>query len=222
MLTKIMPVCLVLALAGAAAAQSPKPTPNPANKPLEAPATPRPTPVRSSYRVYDDYDRFGFYIDGGASYAMQFFQDDHGLDPTNGWAMNFRGGYRFDPNWAAEVHLEYYFGEFEFETPNNPSGADLERLDGVNVTAQGKWYILSDWVQPYLVGGAGVGFYHLEPFLDRTGDWDMGPIIRGGPGVDVYITRDLLLMAEVNYVLPFADIEDFHTLAITFGGGFRF
>lgn len=230
-LSRVLPIFLVLMPATVTRAQNAqptrKPTVNPANRPLEAPPATKPTPVRSSYRVYDDYDRFGFYIGGGASYAFEFFKDNPpNLEPTNGWAMNFRGGYRFDPNWAAELHLEYYFGEFEFEkqNPKDARGADRLRLDGVNVTADAKWYILYRRIQPYLVGGPGVGFWHLEEAHDRDTSWEVGLIVRGGPGVDFYLTRDLVLTAEVNYVypLPFGDIEDYHTLNITFGGGFRF
>jgi len=228
MLTRFLLVCVALLSAAVAQAQSPKPTANPANRPLEAAPTPKPTPVRSSYRVYDDYDRFGFYVAGGASYALEFFQGTPGdLEPTNGWAMNVRGGYRFDPNFAAEVHLEYYFGEFEFEkqSPDLAEGADLLRLDGVNLTIDGKWYILSRRFQPYLVGGPGLGFWHLEYAFDRDSSWDVGPIVRGGPGIDIYITRDLIFTAEANYVYPLPvvdEIEDYHTLNITFGGMFRF
>ena len=118
----------------------------------------------------DIYARDGVYLLLQGNYFPAFFDISSadyvslGLDPTTevdgGWGASGRFGYRFHPRWAAELQVEW-ISSFEFEIPGTET-KEAEINDGVNFSANGKFYVFKGRFQPYAVLGVGVTSFQLE------------------------------------------------------------
>jgi opacity protein-like surface antigen len=172
------------------------------------------------------FDRDGFYLGLAANYSWEMFDIDEikdatntSVSSTNAWGLNGRFGYRFHPHLAAELEVDY-LPEFEFEDSH---GLDWVRMEGLMATANGKVFILKGRVQPYVLAGGGIMYAEFDAgafkkySVDRT-----EAVVRGGPGVDVYLWDDILLNTEVLYVVPFGGLDDFQMLSVIFGAQYRF
>lgn len=127
------------------------------------------------------------------------------------------GGYRIVPNFALEL-------EFEMLPDTDISAfgtaSDLLTLDA---TGNGKVFLLTDRIQPYLL--AGVGFMHAEletegPFGTSGTESDTDFTARFGGGVDLYLTENVVLSVGADYLLPTGDLDGLDY--VSYGGGLQY
>jgi opacity protein-like surface antigen len=182
-----------------------------------------------------EYARDGFYLMGsiaGASYtgladeAKQRATTQSGVvagatvDSAAGF--NFRAGYRFHPRIAAE-------GQFEWLTPvrvditGNAAQSAALRVNAWSFMVNGKGYILTGKIQPFLSVGMGMIMVDVNDRggLDLRND-DTGFALRMGGGFDFYITPKWLIELDLSYVLPTAGTAPFDYISAGVGVGYRF
>jgi hypothetical protein len=176
-----------------------------------------------------DFHRSGVYIGMGAVYGLENFDLEGversrqlNLDATNSWGVNARVGYRFHPNLAAEIEGDYYQG-FDLE---DSDGLDWLNADGFTLTANGKFFLMTNRIQPYLLAGAGIMFMNVDPgafSMPRTPSWERTEFVgRLGPGIDVYVCDYFLLYGEAAYLLPAGALSDYPLASFNFGVQYRF
>ena len=154
-----------------------------------------------------DYARSGMYAAVHGVYAIETFDDVPGPEFDNAWGVGGRFGYRFDPHLAAEGLIEY-------------SGA-FER-GGLDVTStlfvgQGKYYLMTNQIQPYVLGGLG-----FANFDSNAGGDDNSFVARIGGGVDFYFARNFGLLGELVYNITTGDQDDGRYLSLGWGVFYRF
>ena len=177
----------------------------------------------------DAYDRAGPYLGLAGTLALDTqLQDDLerrlspfvevDVDPS--WGLNARAGYRFHPNFAAEIHYEW-LSEFDIKLSSPALGtATTVDLDGWALTVDGKVFLLTDNPQPFLLVGVGV--------LNIDSDFDVDKTVfaaRFGGGADFYVTPNIAITLGVSYVLPGEDISDgvgVNYVSIDWGLQYRF
>jgi opacity protein-like surface antigen len=161
--------------------------------------------AQSAFAQAMDYGRPGMYGAIHLVYGIETFDDVPDFDNSVGVGGRF--GYRFDPHFAAEGLIEYS-GEFE------RGGLDVTSTLFVG---QGKYYILTDQFQPYVL--AGVGFGNAD--TNVSGD-DNSFVFRFGGGMDFYLTRNIGLLGELVYNVTTGDQDDLRYLSLGFGAFYRF
>lgn len=191
-----------------------------------------------------EYAQSGVYLSGSATLALATQRSDmkdrsqDGLDSVPGfesassdledlnWGMNGRLGYRISPHWAAEAEFEW-IRRFEIDTKVRFDDDSVQEkstdIRFVTATANGKYFLLTGRIQPYVVGGAGYGYATANLAGQSTKDRDDGFVLRAGAGVDLYANRDVALTLETAYVLPTSSgIEDLDYVAVQLGFMLRF
>ncbi len=161
----------------------------------------------------DEFGRSGAYIGANATYAFDLFQTEIfaaagagtvPLDYSDAWGFNVRAGYRIWSFLAIEAQYEWLDG-IDISAPAfGPIGTyEPDVLTG-NLKL-----ILPTWrLQPYVLAGVGMTSWDLDlapsTFLpDSSGT---GFAFRGGAGLDIYLSKNLILNAEGTAVL---NTEDF-------------
>src|SRR5262249_33149286 len=119
-----------------------------------------------------DFAHLGPYLGLGLAYTIPVFhlgtlEDIIGVDIDTSSSLGFdaRGGYRFHPNFAAELDFQYY--------SNFTAGAlgfDLVDVDGWSLTGNLKGYPLLGRFQPYGLFGLGAYQLHASLATDLFGD----------------------------------------------------
>ena len=114
--------------------------------------------------------------------------------------------------WVDQYDVD---GSADIPAVGNISGR-FYSIEGHTLTANTKWIVPSGRIQPYFLLGGGVAISDvdrgdifdtaLEPFLDSAGiDIKQGKHTkaagRAGLGLDLYITKNILLNAEASAVL---------------------
>ncbi len=149
-------------------------------------------------------------------------------------------GYRLASFFAAELQYEWVD---EYSVSASVTGFDsgeIFGLTGHTLTANTK-FILPIWrIQPYALLGVGFSSWKadrgplapvlegLDPDVDIDSGKQFGLAGRAGVGVDLYITRNLLLNAQGQVVLTtlkkpdLADIDGYNYLGFTAGLQYRF
>jgi opacity protein-like surface antigen len=187
-----------------------------------------------------DYGRFGPYIGVGGSLSLDFFEgevedalDDVApgidVDVDEAWGANARVGLRLFSPLAVEVQYEWLS---PYDISAHPFGsAEIEQHV---VTANLKLYLPIWRVQPYLLAGAGLQYYEIDGTVGPIDidESDSAFAARAGLGLDVYLTRHLLVNAEASALLsdetidlgiPGADdIHGLHYLSVQAGLQYRF
>jgi len=171
-------------------------------------------------RAQDDFGRNGPYLGLAGSLGVYTKEDDlvgdsGDVDPTVG--LNVRVGYRLHPHIALEPEFEWL------------SGADVDvagfgnigELESWTATLNGKAYILTGRVQPFLLVGVGAMQATIDPNFGSDAD-ETDFAARFAAGTDIYITRNIYAAFDVNYVLPVEDLEDFDYFSFGWGLGYRF
>lgn len=178
----------------------------------EAPAPPPAPPAVVEEEM--NCAALGPYVGLGALYAVELFDDGPlGAATDNSWGFELRGGYRFHPNFAAELLYQYYA---DFDT-------DPGHLDGWSVSANLKGYLMTGRVQPYgllglgFIAGNGSGGNYNQ--AAKPGDDFM---MRFGGGLDVCITEHISMGPEFAYILPTSDAQDLDMLTVSLGMNYRF
>lgn len=172
-----------------------------------------------------DYGRTGFFVGAGGGIALENFDLDEAetvsgvsIDVSNSAAINGRIGYRLHPYIAAEVLFEYY-PEFELEAV----GTTFAEADGFTFMLNAKGYPLDGQFQPYIVVGIGILDAELEDTLGAGLSEDETDFTaRFGGGIDIYMTRSILINGEIAYYLPSGDLDEFDFLTIMAGIQYRF
>ena len=155
-----------------------------------------------------DYARPGMYaqLNGVASFES-FDGAPSGLfDP--GVGASGRVGFRMSPQFAVEGIVEYS-GDFVAS-----SGIDLS---ATLLSANARYYVLTDRVQPYVTTGVGWGFANTNLGSDESGF-----VGRFGGGLDFYLSESWGLTAEFAYNVASGDIDGFDYTTLGWGAFLRF
>ena len=176
----------------------------------------------------EDYSRDGCYL--GLAGAVAFLvsaedelEDATGLkaDVDESLGLNVRAGCR--GKWGGgEVHFEW-LESFDVEV----DGLDFD-VDGWALTVDGKLYPLAavedalpplaKRFQPFATLGFGYLTFDGPSGID---EWDLAG--RFGGGLDVYVTRNIVINFDTTYVLPVSDsLEDLDYVSVGWGLLFRF
>jgi opacity protein-like surface antigen len=205
----------------------------------------------------DPFDRPGFYIGGGATYQFNAFSgriedviedelkdinpaSNPSFDLDESFGANALLGYRIWSWFALELQYEWvdeYDIKGSVELPIPLSGK-LYSIEGHTLTANTKWIIPFWRIQPYLLLGGGVAMSDVskgslgDAFTGLGADIDDGkhvkPAARAGLGVDLYITKHIVVNAQASAVLTtlknpdLGDIDDLNYMSFAAGLQYRF
>lgn len=139
-------------------------------------------------------------------------------DVQGSFGFDARLGYRIDPRGAIEGQFEW-LRSFDARA-DTPGGTVDAEARFISATGNGKVFLLTDRVQPYLLAGVGYGWSRLH--LPGNDDRDDGFVARAGAGVDVYGTRMVALNLEASYLLATGGVEEFDHVSIGAGLTLRF
>jgi opacity protein-like surface antigen len=204
----------------------------------------------------DPFDRPGFYIGGGATYQFNAFSgriedviedelkdvnpaSNPNFDLDESFGANALLGYRIWSWFALELQYEWvdeYDIKGSVELP--PLSGKLYSIEGHTLTANTKWIIPFWRIQPYLLLGGGVAMSDVskgslaDAFTSLGADIDDGkhlkPAARGGLGLDLYITKHIVVNAQASAVLTtlknpdIGDIDDLNYMSFAAGLQYRF
>jgi len=168
------------------------------------------------------FDRPGFYASISAMYAVedisdqkvQFGDEKVSTDFRNAWGGNFRLGYRVNEVLGVEFEWE------GFDAFDDSSGTQTD-IKGWLGTINAKAHLPVGRFQPFLLFGGGLMQQRTDG-PNSNGKTEESAVIRGGAGIDAYITDHIVFTSDVTYVLPFYDNSDIDYVAISFGLGYRF
>jgi opacity protein-like surface antigen len=156
------------------------------------------------------FGRSGFYLGVNFAYGLGSFYENaiedevpFSVNVDNSVGLNARLGYRLLPFFALEAHYEWLDG-FDVKL------AGFSSFEQTTHTITGNLkFLLPIWrIQPYLMLGVGAQYYDVDTKLlasfDRD-DW----VFAGRPalGVDIYLTRHLVLNAEAAGVIAVNDLS---------------
>lgn len=184
-------------------------------------------------RAADDellYAQRGLYLNAGANYMIPTRPGDIedevkkslGGGPAvsanvdDSWGMNGRLGFRLNPRLALEGQFEWLAN---FEVDAQVNGVERKQETALmTLTANGKYFLLTGRIQPYLVAGAGWGRSRVKSAAGGSTQRDDGWVARGGAGVNLYGSRDVAFNIETTYVHPASGrIEDLDNVSFTAG-----
>ena len=153
-----------------------------------------------------NYARSGIYVGLGGVYAVEQFASPIEGGNSLGWTPWL--GYRFHPRGAIETQIEAIIG-FEFDDPR-VSGEFANELGPTIWTVNGKFFFLTERVQPYAVVGMGLLLPGLNnPYFRTPADGvpgsstiDTAFTMKFGGGVDYYLTENLAIAVNAVYTMP--------------------
>jgi opacity protein-like surface antigen len=197
-----------------------------------------------------DFDREGFYIGAGAFGAWfresdDAFEEEVGLrksrilkdpyvkaDTDYMSGADVRIGYRLNPHFAVEIesHINpsttVTIKHRETDPNDTSQTVDVKStvsLETVNVTANLKYFVLTDRIQPFFLVGVGIANYEIQDDAGLlTSDAGTGVAWRFATGVDYYLTRNILVALDANYIHPKASVKDYDYISIGLGLQYRF
>ncbi len=207
--------------------------------------------VAESDTVEDGYARRGWLVGAGGSYAMETFEDDVesefqsvlgstvSFSADDSFGVNGRVGYRCHQRFSVEVEVEWLDG-----SEADISDTTLVKAFPVDVepwvyTVNTKGYLLTGRYQPFLLLGVGVMTASSELGFTQGVVADVQYCVlsdlclyesvdkiefamRFGAGIDLYATKHVVVSAEVDYVFPFGDLENFNYVSFGLGLQYRF
>jgi opacity protein-like surface antigen len=164
------------------------------------------------------YERSGVYMVVSGVSAFATFSTEPSVSPESIHSFGFsaRLGYRIHPRWAAEAQYEWVNG-----WDLNRFDTTVGKLDRSNAgSVNGKFYILTDRLQPYATVGLGVASMreHKGGEHERLTNF----MVKGGLGMDWYINETVGLNLETTFVAPTGSLSDYHYLALNWGVFLRF
>ena len=172
--------------------------------------------IPASVQAEDDYGRPGFYLGAGLGFGFERFEDTGGLDIDTGIGFDGWGGYRFTPDFAAELQLEYIdrfdtsFGGVDID------GRVLTFTGNLKAYLRGSFEAESGPVQPFVVVGIGFLRAELEALGISVSDIDFAG--RVGGGVDLYASPNVSLGVTASYVAT----DEFAYVSLVLGFQYRF
>ncbi|NRA00843.1 MAG: porin family protein [Myxococcales bacterium] len=178
-----------------------------------------------------DYGRTGYYVGGGLAIGREMFDEVFPADIDTGVGFDINAGYRVTEFWGAELDLRYMNafdmnGDLIPETSRRPAfirnvpSADLKSVRMLDITANIAIYPLRGRIQPYIKAGAGVGWAQAKFTSVTTSGWD--GVVRGGLGLDYYLTKHIVVNIEALVLSTFDDINGLDHISVVFGGRYRF
>jgi Outer membrane protein beta-barrel domain len=164
----------------------------------------------------EEYGRPGAYVGVGALWAEPDVDRLDGADGTAG--VDARAGYRLHRLVAVEGQVQY-FDEVSGDVDTPFGTADVD-LTGVAFSSNGKVYPLSGRVQPYGLVGFGASYFSGDAALEglTVSGSAVDFNVRGGGGVDVYLSPHVVLNAEATYLR----IDDSGLVPLALGAQYRF
>jgi opacity protein-like surface antigen len=179
------------------------------------------------------YDRQGWFLGAGANYAIEAFSDDAESDlesrfglaasfsADDSFGINGRVGYRCHSRFSIEAEAEWTKG-FEVDMSGLPLDiARITDMEPIVVTTNGKGYLLTGRIQPFLL--AGLGAMSMESkLIETTGEkttiHDTQFAMKFGGDVDYYVTKNLVVGGDVDWVVvPKIDVD-----YVLVGGGVQY
>ncbi len=139
------------------------------------------------------------------------FPVDIDVDPSVGVIAT--AGYRFHPNFAAEVQFEW-LDEFEISIQNT----EIATIETWTTTVNAKGFLATGRIQPFVLVGLGAFNAELQDSLNlgfSVEETDFAA--RFGGGLDIYASPQIVLNLGLSYVLPTGDVEDLDYVSV--GGG---
>ena len=205
----------------------------------------------------DPYDRPGLYLGLSGVYSHNLFDQeiedflsdelaqDIRVDVDDSKGINARLGYRALSWFAAELQYEWidsYEVEGSVVLGGSPVGGKLYDIGGHTLTLNTKWIVPFWRIQPYLLLGAGYSFYDVDrgPLAGAVEAFDndieisdggqSGFAGRGGLGLDIYLSRNIVLSTEATALLTTDDfdapdegaIDNLYYLSVSAGLQYRF
>jgi len=155
-----------------------------------------------------DYSRRGFYVDGGLSYGNGFSGSMGGV--------RAHAGYRCHNRFAADVEYEGFYlrGSEGFEgrvLSTGPFAGESDSADRYwNVIYNGKAFLSTGRIQPFLAFGFGIGSADRK----RSGKTNTDFLIDVGAGVDAWVTESLALSFDAKYKALTGGASDLGHLSI--------
>ncbi len=170
--------------------------------------------ISARAQAQDEYDRSGFYLGAGLGLGVAQFEDAGGLNIDSGVGFDLWGGYRFAPNLAAEMQLEY-LNRF-----NSSFGGSDFQGSVLAFTWNLKCYLETGWIQPYFLVGIGSLRANVEFVGTSVHATDFAA--RFGGGIDFYSWSNTSLGVTASYVVATGDVDGFDYVSLVFGVQRRF
>jgi len=162
-----------------------------------------------------EFGRRGAYVGLNAAYGFDLASDEFAqlagvsvpvpLTYSDSWGLNARIGYRA-ANWLAlELQYEWMDGIGIGVAGSSP----IAIYEPHTLTGNLKFLLPIGRIQPYILAGGGLAIYSIDllapvPGVDASGT---GFGFRGGAGLDLYLTENLVLNAEGTAVLNTSDLS---------------
>ena len=145
------------------------------------------------------YDRTGWFVGVGANYAIETFDGDGTYSSVDdSFGINGRFGYRCHSRFSLEAEAEWVNGfDADFSGPSQ-NNVDVEPIV---VTTNAKAYLLTGRTQPYLL--VGLGLMRVKEDINSNTDHETRFAMRFGGGVDYYVTKNVVLGFDVDFVNAF-------------------
>ena len=166
----------------------------------------------------EDFGRPGTYFGVNFVYAVEDFDNSGRVDVDDAPGFNLLLGQRLNANFTVDVQWEY-IDDFEFDLDNSDLDGEIEIH---MLSLNGRLYLTTTRVQPFVK--AGFGFMHADARAGIFGDVgdDDAFAVRGGGGLDFYLTENVVISAGAEYVVPTSDLEDFRYVSVQGGLQYRF
>lgn len=185
----------------------------------------------------DDFSRNGYYVAANFAYGVELFDvNPLGIvlarptvpfEAQNAFGLNVRFGQRVQKWLGLEIEYEW-MDSFDIEG----AGVTAATYDPDVVTFNGRFYLPTWRAQPYVIVGGGLVSYDLRLAgqVNTFSVSENGFAFRGGAGVDVYLTRNLVLNVEGTAllntdtfeILAQPAINDLYYISVTGGLVYRF
>ncbi len=178
----------------------------------------------------------GPYIGVGGSYAWEDFDtisaDTTPINLDDTWGFNARAGYQFSRFLALEFEFAY-LSDFDWNGTVMVSGAPVGTKVEVDVETYmfvGKFFadFGSRIVKPYLA--AGIGWMHSSPDLTASAGGvaltsdisDTDACVKAGIGADFYVSRDISIGLEADYVWGLGELDELQYTNLLLGVAYHF
>lgn len=162
-------------------------------------------------------ERTGAYFGAAFFYAAENFDDRVIVKSSTGGAAFV--GYRLAPVVAVEVRYEGFDG---FDLKGTSGRGEI---DGSVVTFGAKAYPFKGPIQPFLGFGLGAAFFKQKLVFNdgsRSRENENDLALRFAAGLDLWLTKNLVLNAEAAYLSPADDLSNLEATLLSTGLTFRF
>jgi opacity protein-like surface antigen len=184
----------------------------------------------------------GLYIGVGGNYALQNFNTSdlnndlrpYGLNVSfsNAPGFNAKVGYHFSKWFSAEFVYDY-FTDFSWNQTTRISGVPVTfdaKVKLMTFMVAGKLSpdIRSEVVRPYITAGAGIMYGKIDATASAAGysftAWssDYDACAKIGAGIDFYVTKNISIGIEGNYVMGFGNMDEIKYANLNLGVAYHF